>query len=226
MSNIMLNYLLLFVSIIVVSVAQIIVSASYSKYKKVNNCKKVTGFDVARSILDKNGMKDVYITEVQGKLADHYDPKRKVVRLSSDIYHGTSIASASVAAHEVGHAIQDRDGYLFMRIRSAMVPLVNFASFAGYFAIMIGLIFGFLRLFWIGIILELVILLFQLVTLPVELDASRRGKNELISNNLVDEDDLSDCSKMLAAAAFTYVASLLSTLLEILRLVLMAKDRD
>ena len=226
MSNVMLNYLLLFVSIIVVSVAQIIVSASYSKYKKVNNCKKVTGFDVARSILDKNGMKDVYITEVQGKLADHYDPKRKVVRLSSDIYHGTSIASASVAAHEVGHAIQDRDGYLFMRIRSAMVPLVNFASFAGYFAIMIGLIFGFLRLFWIGIILELVILLFQLVTLPVELDASRRGKNELISNNLVDEDDLSDCSKMLAAAAFTYVASLLSTLLEILRLVLMAKDRD
>ena len=226
MNNITLNYLLLFGSIIVVLIAQIVVSVSYSKYKKVNNCKELTGFDVARTILDKHGMQDVYVTETHGKLSDHYDPKRKVVRLSTDIYHGTSIASASVAAHEVGHAIQDREGYLFMKIRSKMVPLVNFSSYAGYFAIMIGLIFGYLKLFWIGIILELVILLFQLVTLPVELDASHRGKKELISNKLVEEDDLSDCSKMLGAAAFTYVASLLSTLLEILRLVLIATDRD
>lgn len=226
MNMVALNYILLFVSIIVVAAAQLAVSLSYSKYKKVKNCKGISGMEAARIILDKHGMSDVYVTEVAGKLADHYDPRRKVVRLSSDIYHGTSIASVSVAAHEVGHAIQDREGYLFMRIRSALVPVVNFASSAGYFAIMIGLIFGYLKLMWIGIILEFIILLFQLITLPVELDASSRGKKELLENNLIDSEERSECSMMLGAAAFTYVASLLSTLLEIARLVLIARDRD
>ena len=226
MNTMVLNYLLLFVSIIVVLVAQIVVSVSYSKYKKVKNCKGVSGLDVARAILDKHGMKDIYVTEVQGKLADHYDPRRKVVRLSSDIYHGTSIASVSVAAHEVGHALQDRDGYLFMKIRSVLVPVVNFSSTAGYFAIMIGIIFGYLKLLWIGIILELIILLFQLITLPVEFNASSRGKRELIENDLIDDEEKSECSVMLGAAAFTYVASLLSTLLQVARLILIARDRD
>ena len=226
MNTMILNYLLLFVSIIVVLVAQIAVSVSYSKYKKVKNCKGVSGLDVARAILDKHGMKDIYVTEVQGKLADHYDPRRKVVRLSSDIYHGTSIASVSVAAHEVGHALQDRDGYLFMKIRSVLVPVVNFSSTAGYFAIMIGIIFGYLKLLWIGIILELIILLFQLITLPVEFNASSRGKRELIENDLIDDEEKSECSVMLGAAAFTYVASLLSTLLQVARLILIARDRD
>ena len=222
----MLNYILLFGSIIVVVIAQITVSGAYARYKRVKNSKGLTGFDVAKEILENNGMGDVYVTETQGRLSDHYDPRRKVVRLSSDIYHGTSIASVSVAAHEVGHAIQDKEGYLFMKIRSALVPVVNFASSAGYFAIMIGFIFGYLKLLWIGIILELVILLFQLVTLPVEINASRRGKKQLVKLDLIDAKDGSMCSKMLAAAALTYVASLLSSLLQIARLVLMARDRD
>ena len=226
MNTVTLNYLLLFVSIIVVIVAQLVVNISYSKYKKVKNCKGISGMDAARTILDKHGMNDVYVTEVAGKLADHYDPRRKVVRLSSEIYHGTSIASVSVAAHEVGHAIQDQEGYLFMRIRSALVPVVNFSSSAGYFAIMIGLIFGYLKLMWIGIILEFIILLFQFITLPVELDASSRGKRELLENSLIDSEEKSECAIMLGATAFTYVASLLSTLLEIARLILIARDRD
>ena len=226
MDELMLEYLLLFVSIIVVIVAQIAVSASYAKYKKVKLCKDISGLDVARTILDNNGMNNVYVTETQGKLSDHYDPTRKVVRLSSDIYKGNTIAAASVAAHEVGHALQDRDGYLFMKIRSALVPVVNFASSAGYFAILIGIIFGYLQLMWIGILLEIVILIFQLITLPVEFDASRRGKKALIQYGLVEKKELSKCSRMLRAAAFTYVASLLSTLLEIARLVMMARDRD
>ncbi len=226
MDDIMLNYLLLFGSIIVVLVAQIAVSSAYARYKRVKNSKGLTGFDVAKEILESNGMSDVYVTETQGNLSDHYDPRRKVVRLSSDIYHGTSIASVSVAAHEVGHAIQDKEGYLFMKIRSALIPAVNFASSAGYFAIMIGFIFGYLRLLWIGIILEVVILLFQVITLPVEINASRRGKKQLIKLKLIDSKEGSKCSKMLAAAALTYVASLLSSLFQIARLVLMARDRD
>lgn len=226
MDELMIEYLLLFASIIVVIAAQIAVSASYAKYKKVKLCKEISGLDVARTILDNNGMNNVYVTETQGRLSDHYDPTRKVVRLSSDIYKGNTIAAASVAAHEVGHALQDRDGYLFMRIRSALVPVVNFASSAGYFAILIGILFGYLQLMWIGILLEFVILIFQLITLPVEFDASRRGKKALTQYGLVEKKELSKCSRMLFAAAFTYVASLLSTLLEIVRLIMMTRDRD
>ena len=132
-----LSYTLMLVSILVTLIAQIFVKASYSKYKKTQNSKGLTGAEVAREILDKNGLNNVYVTETRGMLSDHYDPKRKVIRLSTDVYKGTSIASISVAAHEVGHAIQDKEGYSFMKFRSSIFPLVNFSSKAGYFAILL-----------------------------------------------------------------------------------------
>lgn len=221
-----LSYLLMFVSIIITIVAQIYVSASYSKYKKVENSKGITGAEVAREILDKHGLSNVYVTETKGNLSDHYDSKRKVIRLSSDVYHGTTVAAVSVAAHEVGHAIQDKEGYSFMRFRHSMFPLVNLSSKAGYFAIMFGLIFGYFELIWVGIALEIIILLFQLVTLPVEFNASKRAAKEIEKNNFLVAGERKGSKKMLNAAAFTYVASVLTTLIQIFRLMLIARRDD
>lgn len=221
-----ISYVLMLLSILITIIAQIFVSASYSKYKKIKNSKGFTGAEVAREILDNHGLKEVYVTETKGYLSDHYDSTRKVIRLSSDIYHGSTIAAISVAAHEVGHAIQDKEGYAFMKFRHSIFPLVNFSSKAGYFAIMFGIIFGYFELIWIGIALEIIILLFQLVTLPVEFDASRRAKKEIKKNSFLVAGELKGSNKMLKAAAFTYVASVLTTLLQILRLLLMVRRDD
>lgn len=225
MEDITLNYLLIFISILITTISQILISISYSKYKKVLNNKDLTGFDVARKILDSNGLSNIMILEVKGNLTDHYDPGRKVIKLSTDIYHGSSIASAAVAAHECGHAIQDKTKYIPMRIRSHLVPFVNICTKIGYLAIMIGVIFSYL-LVELGIILLLAMLLFQLITLPVEFNASKRAMKELERLHLLDKEEKNYAKNMLIAAAFTYVASLLSTLLEILRYVLIFIDRD
>lgn len=221
-----LSYLLMFISIAVVLIAQLFVSISYSKYKKIQLQNEKTGAEIAREILARHGLDDIYVTEVRGSLSDHYDPVRKVVRLSSHIYNGTTVAAASVAAHEVGHAIQDKDGYGFMRFRSAIFPLVNISSKAGYFAILIGIIFGYLQFIWIGIALEIIILLFQLVTLPVEFDASRRAAEELQVGNYLNKKEKSGSKKMLNAAALTYVASVLTVLIQIFRLILIARSNN
>ena len=225
MDNYLTGQFLLFVGIIISLIAQGYVTSSYSKYKKKENKRGISGFEVARKILDENGLKEVYVTEVRGNLTDHYDPGRKVIRLSTDIFHGTTIASASVAAHEVGHALQDKENYSFMRFRSMMFPLVNISSYGGYFAILIGIIFGIIDLIWIGIALEIIILLFQLVTLPVEFNASSRAKEKLKQYDLLDSNELEGSSKMLRAAALTYVASVITTLLQVLRLVIMFTGR-
>lgn len=226
MDNYLIGEFLLIIGFIISLAAQIYVNASYRKYKNIENSKGLTGFDVARKILDENGLKDIYITEVRGNLTDHYDPGRKVIRLSTDIFHGKTIASASVAAHEVGHAIQDKEGYSFMRFRSMMFPLVRFSSYGGYIAILVGAIFELMDLIWFGIGLEIVILLFQIVTLPVEFNASSRAKNELAKYNLLNNNEINSSDKMLRAAAYTYVASVLTTILQILRLIVMFSDRD
>lgn len=222
----LLYYGLPILGLAITSLAQILITSNYSKYKQVASRSHKTGENVAREILDKHGLKNVPVQEVSGNLTDHYDPTKKVVRLSSDIYSGTSIASVSVAAHECGHAIQDKIGYTPMRIRSKIVPLVNFSTKIGYVVIMIGLIMGALKLALIGLILLLGMLLFQLITLPVEFDASRRGKIELDALHILDVDEQKGSAKMLRAAAFTYVASVLSTFLEILRLALMILPRS
>lgn len=225
MDYLFINYGILFFGIIITVMSQIFVSSSYSKYKNVNNKNGLTGFEVARKILDENGLKDIHIVEIQGNLTDHYDPTRKVVRLSSDIFNGSSIASTSVAAHECGHAIQDKDNYRFMRIRSKIVPFVNLSSKLGYLAITIGIIFSLFDLAIFGIVLLLAMLAFQLVTLPVEFDASNRAAEQIKKLKLLDETEKGKSKSMLNAAAFTYVASLVTTLLEILRLFLIANSR-
>ncbi len=216
----LLEYLLILGGLLITIAAQVFVSSSYRKYKKVNTEKGLSGFEVARKILDKHGMENIYITEVKGELSDHYDPSRKVVRLSTEIFHGTSVASASVAAHEVGHAIQDKEGYGFMKLRSAIFPIVRFSSYFGYIAILLGLLFQIMDLLLIGIVLEVIILLFQLVTLPVEFDASRRAGVELVECNILTNKEKASSAKMLKAAAYTYVASVLTTLMQIARLIL------
>ena len=222
------GYGLVIIAFLITLVADIYLRTRYSKYKKVKVKSGMTGAEVAREILKNNGLENVYVVETKGYLTDHYDPRAKVVRLSTDIYNGDSIASVSVAAHECGHAVQDKDGYFFLRFRTFLVPIVNFSSKFGYLAVLIGLIFGSMDLAWVGIFLLVAILLFQLITLPVEFNASKRGKMFLTKLNVVDNSERSMARSMLGAAAMTYVASLVSTLLELLRLVLivMGNDRD
>lgn len=212
--------------IVVVLYAQFRINSSYSKYKKISNNKRITGSEVARMILDKNGLDKIYVVETRGTLTDHYDPTRKVIKLSKDIFDGDSIASIAVAAHECGHAIQDKDGYKFMRIRSMLVPFVNLVSYLGYFGIIIGLLAGISGYLMIGILVLLATILFQLVTLPVEFDASKRAKQQLIELNITDSNESDGVSSVLKAAALTYVASLISSFLNLLRLVLMFNRRD
>ena len=226
MDNLLINYSLMFLGIIITLIAQIFVSSSYSKYKRIKNKNGLTGFEVARKILDENGLENIHIVEIKGNLTDHYDPSRKVVRLSTEIFNGSSIASTSVAAHECGHAIQDKDNYNFMRIRSKLVPIVNLSSKLGYLAIFIGFIFSLFDLAIFGIVLLLAMLLFELVTLPVEFDASKRAAIQIEKLNLLEGEEKNQSKTMLKAAAFTYVASLITTLLEILRLFLIATSRN
>ena len=186
----------------------------------------VTGKEVARKILDANGLEDVQINEVAGTLSDHYNPSNKTVNLSTDVYKDSSIASIAVAAHECGHAIQDKVGYKFLRFRHAFIPTVNICSKLGYFVVMIGLLFGSFHLAMAGFILLCTILIFQLVTLPVEFDASKRAGVFLKEYNLATEDESKGVKKMLGAAALTYVAGVLASALQILRLIIVARNND
>lgn len=220
------NIGLYFLALIIPIIAQIYVSSSYNKFKRLNNGKSMSGFEVARKILDKNGLKDLYVVETKGNLTDHYDPKRKTVKLSSEVFHGDSIAAIAVAAHECGHAIQDKEGYFFMKVRSFIFPIVSFGTKFAYIVLFIGLVANMMNLIWAGILLVGLGLLFQLVTLPVEFDASRRALKELETNIGVPNNDLEGTKIMLNAAAMTYVAGVLSSALEILRLILIFNDRD
>lgn len=219
-------YFILILSLVITIGSQIFISVKYKSTKRIKTLKGYTGRDVARKILDKNGLSHVKVVETGGELTDHYDPTSKVVRLSTEIYNGSSIASASVAAHECGHAIQDKDNYLFLRIRSSLVPITNFATNAGYFIIMFGFIFSMMKLVVIGIILDVIILLFQVITLPVEFNASYRALIQLKELDLVDSNEQSKCRGMLVAAALTYVAAVATAILEILRLVLILRNDD
>lgn len=226
MDNILLDYSLIILSLVITLLAQLYINYNYKKFSKKSNNTNVTGAEAARRILNSNELQNVGIEQVGGNLTDHYDPKNKVVRLSNDIYNGTSIAAVSVAAHECGHAIQDKKGYLFLRIRSAIIPIVNFASYAGYFAILIGIFFSFLNALKIGIAMELIILLFQIITLPVEFNASNRALKKIKELGLLDSNEITGGRKMLTSAAMTYVASVASAIIQILRLLLILRGRD
>ncbi len=218
--------LLMIIGIVITVSAQIYVNSAYQQYKKIGNKKGLSGFEVARKILDRNGLQKVHIVEIKGMLADHYDPRRKVVRLSTEIFHGDSIASVSVAAHEASHATQDKENYLFMKIRSFIFPYVSIGSQLGYIAIFIGFFLNFYDLITFGIWLLVGIIIFELVTLPVEYNASNKAKQDLVNEDILDEKEVVKASNMLNAAALTYVAAVAATLLQILRLILMARRRD
>lgn len=220
MSDFLIYYGLTIIALIITIGAQIFISSTYSKYKKINNSGDITGALAARTILDNNGLSEVRVEPVSGYLSDHYDPRTKVVRLSRDNYYGKTISSVAVASHECGHALQDKDNYLFMRIRSSLVPLVNFSSYAGYFAILIGCFLGALNLIWLGILFEIVILLFQIITLPVEINASKRALKKIEEYNLLNKNEKKSGQTVLTAAALTYVASVATAIIQILRLLL------
>ena len=221
-----INILLYILILVIPIIAQLRVTNAYNKYKKCENSNGLSGFEVARKILDANGLEDIYVVETNGNLTDHYDPSRKVIKLSKDIFHGTTIAASSVAAHECGHAIQDKDSYTFMRIRSFLVPVVNLVSTFSWLVIVIGLFTEMFNIFIFGIGLISITLVFQLITLPVEFDASKRAKEELVKLNLIGNNESDGVKNMLGAAAMTYVASVLTSVLEILRLLVIFNNRD
>ncbi len=207
------------ISLLITGAAQLYIKSTYNKYSSVMSKKGMTGAEVARLILDNNDLKKVKVEEVSGYLSDHYDPSTKTVRLSTSNFREKSISSVSVAAHECGHAIQDKVNYPMMRLRHSLVPIVNITNRLGYIAIVIGAIASIFGLIQIGIALEAVIVVFHLVTLPVEIDASRRALKKLQEYNVLDTKEHSSAKSVLRAAALTYVAGVLSSILEILRLI-------
>lgn len=211
--------------IIIPALAQLFISINYSKYKRIFNESKITGQEVARKILDSNNLEKIYVVATGGNLTDHYDSSRKVIRLSKDIYDNESIASLAVAAHECGHAIQDKDGYFFMRLRSFIYPIVRIGTMFSYLVIFIGAVAEAMNIIYLGIALVALGLIFQLVTLPVEFDASKRALIELKNLGLVTDDELDGAKKMLTSAALTYVAGVLASALELLRLIFIFTDR-
>lgn len=199
--------------------AQFKVKSTFSKYKNINNSRGMTGEEAARMILDKNGLSYVRIERVSGELTDHYDPRDNVIRLSSSVYHSTSIGAIGVAAHEAGHAVQHAEEYTPIKLRNAIIPVCNFGSSVGPVMIVIGCLFSgqFGRsLIFLGILLFSMVALFQLVTLPVEFDASSRALSVIRDSGMFADKDYKGAKKVLSAAAMTYVAALITSILQIL----------
>ena len=218
------TYLLLIPGLLLALYAQLKISSTYSRWKQVPSRAGLTGAQMARRILDGNGCGDVRIERVAGSLTDHYDPQGGVLRLSDEVYASRSIAALGVAAHEAGHAIQDAQGYAPMRIRAALVPVANIGSSAAIPLFMLGLIFSWQPLLKIGILCFALAVLFYLVTLPVELNASGRAV-AILEGGFLPEDEVRGVRKVLYAAALTYVAAALQAVLQLLRLVILAGGR-
>ena len=196
--------------------AQIRVKSTFSKYQKINSGRGLTAADVAQRILSAYGLSQVRIERVAGSLTDHYDPRTNVVRLSDSVYGSASISAIGVAAHEVGHAIQHATGYFPIKIRTAIIPVCNIGSSLSPFLLLIGLLFNMPALYLAGIIAFSLVALFQLVTLPVEFNASSRALAILSQNDILSAEECKGAKKVLGAAAMTYVAALLTSLLQIL----------
>lgn len=214
------------IAFLVVSLAQLILRNTYAKYKEIDIDSNLTGKEVAQRILLDNDLNDIEIVEISGELSDNFNNSKRRISLSSDIYNGKSIASCAVAAHECGHAVQYKVGYIPIKIRNILVPFVNIGNTLGYVVIVISLATSLTKLFTIGLILISFALIFQLVTLPCEFDASRRANKILLEMGLVTKDEQSGTKSMLRAAAFTYVAGLMSSILQILRIVYIFSGRS
>jgi hypothetical protein len=215
----------LFVLIIPIC-ASLNVKHTYKKYSKVRNSRGWTGAQVARKILDSNGLYNIQVAMISGELTDHFDPTANVIRLSENVYNGSSVSAIGVAAHECGHAVQHAEEYSPVIIRSKMVPVTNICSNVSYILILIGIILSYNSfLINIGIILFLAVVAFQLITLPVEFDASYRALKTLEMDSVLENDELPKARKVLIAAALTYVAALLASIYQLIRLVGLSRRR-
>ncbi|MBI2928486.1 MAG: zinc metallopeptidase [Verrucomicrobia bacterium] len=206
--------------------AQFRVRSAYSRYLQVPAERGLSGAQAAREILDQAGLHDMPVNEVPGQLSDHYDPLKKALFLSSDNFHGRSLAALGVAAHEAGHALQHAAGYLPMQVRQTLVPVTQFASNAAVWIGLAGYMMGLAKLAGFAIIVFGIITLFQLVTLPVEFDASRRAKDQLLRLGLIGHREREGVSRVLNAAALTYVAAMISSLLTLLHFILIFRGSD
>ena len=201
--------------------AQMRVKGTFNKYAKVRTARNLTGAEIARHLLDNQGLQDVRVEETQGFLSDHYDPRSRVLRLSPDVYRTPSVAAAGVAAHEMGHALQHSAGYAPLQIRSAIVPVVRFGSSLAPILILVGFLLRLTPLAWVGVILFAGAVVFSLVTLPVEFDASRRAKTLLTQSGIVTHEEAGGVSAVLNAAGWTYVAAAIAAIGQLLYYVLL-----
>lgn len=218
------TYILVMLGAVICAIASWNVSRTYKKFSKFNNGKGLAAEDVAALILHKAGIFDVKIERVRGSLTDHYSPREKVLRLSDNVYGSTSVAAIGVAAHECGHAIQHNVKYFPLKLRSASVPIANIGSKIYWPVIIIGLILGYMEIAQIGVLLFSFVVLFQLITLPVEFNASKRALGILSERKILIGGELKGAEKVLRAAALTYVASLFSSILQLLRLILLTRE--
>ena len=209
-------------ALLVMLYAQMKVRSTYGKYSQVKNMRGVTGYEAARTLLSTQGLSQVKIEQAGGLLTDHYDPRGKVLRFSKDVYNSPSVASLGIVAHEIGHALQDKLGYGPMRVRAALVPVANLGSTLGYIFFLLGLFAGIVGLVWVGVALFSGAVLFSLVTLPVELDASRRARHMLDATGLVSVEEHQAASAVLSAAALTYVGALLQAVASLAYFVFLA----
>ena len=221
------TYILVIIGVLITMAASAGVNSTYAKYRKVNSMSGLTGAEAAERILHGAGIYDVKIAHISGNLTDNYDPRTKVLHLSDSTFRSTSVAAIGVAAHECGHAIQDAKDYAPLRIRGAIVPVVNFGSALSWPVILVGVLFSFNHfLITLGILLFSLTVLFQLVTLPVEFNASGRALRILRDSHILYDDEVNKESKVLKAAAMTYVAGAAASLLQLLRLILLFGRRD
>lgn len=223
------TYMLIVISALISLFAQFLVNSRFSKYSRVRSRSGMTGAQAAERILQSQGIYDVAIQRVSGKLTDHYDPRNKTLNLSDAVYASTSVAAVGVAAHECGHAIQHARGYAPLSFRSALVPVANIVSQLSWLFIILGIFFGGSHtLIMIGILMFSAAVLFQLVTLPVEFNASGRALKLLSETGILQKDEVSDTRKVLSAAALTYVAAATTAVLQLLRLLRLfgGNDRD
>lgn len=220
------TYILIIIAAIISLIAQWRVNSAFSKYSRVASMSGMTGAQAARMILQSNGINDVSVQRISGKLTDHYNPSTKVLNLSESVYGSTSVAAIGVAAHECGHAIQHARGYFPLSLRTALVPVANIGSQLSWVFIIVGAILSFNQtLITIGIIMFSAAVLFQLVTLPVEFNASARALEQLESNGILYMDEVSQTRKVLSAAALTYVAAAATAILQLLRLIILFGGR-
>lgn len=216
------TYVLIILDFLISALVSAKMNATFSKYSKVRSYCGMTGAQAAQRILSSAGIYDVRIEHVSGKLTDHYDPSNKVLRLSDAVYGNTSIAAIGVAAHECGHAVQHARNYVPLSVRSAIVPVANFGSQLSWPLFLAGLIFSFRPLLMIGILLFCAALLFQIVTLPVEFNASARALRMLDETGIMGRQEIRGTKKVLRAAAMTYVAAVIGSLLQLLRLLILS----